>query len=507
MIVIVDFGSQYNQLIARKVRSLNVAAQIVNCNASAEEVVALKPAGLILSGGPASVHVEDAPKLNRDLLELGVPVLGICYGMQALAQAAAGQVQPGEAGEYGRTALKVLGEDPLFHDVSRETVVWMSHRDSVVDLPGDWKPLASSANCKFAATRHADNPWWGVQFHPEVHHTDAGEKMLENFAIEICNATRDWQMGDWIEDHIASLRTDTGDRNVVAAVSGGVDSTVMAVLLHRALGDRLRCLFIDNGLLRMNESEQVMENFAKLGVPVERLDEAGRFLDALAGESDPEGKRRIIGRVFIEVLREHIGDSDLLAQGTLYPDVIESISTHGPSATIKTHHNRVAEVLGLMKENRIIEPLRELFKDEVREVGAQLGIPRDQLWRHPFPGPGLAVRILGDITEERLDLVRRADRIVVEELHSDDLYYDQSWQAFAVLLPVRSTGVMGDERTYGQVIAIRAVTSTDGMTADWARLPYDTLAKMANRIINEIAGINRVVYDISSKPPSTIEWE
>ncbi|MBN1475257.1 glutamine-hydrolyzing GMP synthase [Candidatus Sumerlaeota bacterium] len=507
MIVILDFGSQYNQLIARKVRALGVPAQILPCTASIERIRELEPKGLILSGGPASVHAEGAPQLNPEVPALGLPILGICYGMQALAHAGAGQVKPTQLREYGQAHLLDMADDPLFVGLDGRTRVWMSHRDSVVGLPEGWHGLARTENCPHAVMRHNEHPWWGLQFHPEVHHTEAGETILANFAKRICGAAETWHMDSWVEHHVSALHAEIGERHVVAAVSGGVDSTVMASLLHRAIGERLTCVFIDNGLLRLHESEEVMANFERLGIPTRLIDAGERFLSPLQGVEDPEAKRKIIGRVFIEVLFEQIAEGDLLAQGTLYPDVIESVSTHGPSATIKTHHNRVPEVLAMMEQGRVVEPMRELFKDEVRQVGAELGIPREILWRHPFPGPGLAVRILGDVTPERLAVLRPADRIFIDELRAADLYFDATWQAFAVLLPVRSVGVMGDERTYENVVALRAVTSTDGMTADWARLPHEVLARVANRIINEVEGVNRVVYDVSSKPPSTIEWE
>ncbi len=507
MIGIIDFGAQYSQLIARRVRQAGVYAEIYPCSKPFSDIPFAKMTGVILSGGPASVHEEYSPRLDSEFTNLHVPVLGICYGMQALAVADGGRVAAAEVGEYGRTRMTVDSSAALFDGIDPHTDVWMSHRDSVSSISGDWIGVAQTAKCPIAAVRHTSKPWWGVQFHPEVHHTDSGQAILENFVYRICNSPRDWDLGDWIADHLQLIADEAAGRRVVAAVSGGVDSTVMAALLHKALGEKLDCYVVDNGLMRRNEIEEVIKSFDELGVPIQLIQATNEFLSELSGKSDPEEKRRIIGRVFIEVLGRRIGDSDILAQGTLYPDVIESVAAHGPSTTIKTHHNRVAEVLGLLEQGRIIEPLRDLFKDEVRDVGDRLGISKELLWRHPFPGPGLAVRILGEITVERLDLLRTADAIVVEELKSANLYYDDTWQAFAVLLPIRSTGVMGDSRTYGEVIAIRAVTSRDGMTADWARLPYEVLERMSNRIVGEIRGINRVVYDITSKPPGTIEWE
>ncbi len=509
-IVILDFGSQYTQLIARRVRECRVYAEIHPYHTPFEKLRAFHPRGIILSGSPASIHDPEAPRADRELLSAGIPVLGICYGMHFLAELCGGKVEQSDRREFGSAALQLDGQHDLFkHFKSDESIpVWMSHGDRVTVMPPGFISIAHSGNSPAAAIRSTSRPLFGVQFHPEVVHTPRGRQMLENFLFEICACRPTWTMQSFIAESLASIRGAVGDRQVICGVSGGVDSTVAAVLLHRAIGNQLHCIFIDNGLLRMAEAQRVVEYFqSRLGIPLIHADASEQFLDRLAGVSDPERKRKIIGVEFINRFEQEagrIGRVDFLAQGTLYPDVIESVSLKGPSATIKSHHN----VGGLPERMnlKLIEPLRELFKDEVRELGRELGIPVEMINRQPFPGPGLAVRILGPVTRDALSLLRSADAIVLEEVKRASLY-DTIWQSFAVLLPVKTVGVMGDERTYENVIALRAVNSVDGMTADWARLPHDLLARISNRIINEVKGINRVVYDISSKPPSTIEWE
>ncbi len=508
-ILIIDFGSQYNQLIARKVREQNVFCEIVPPNIKAEDIDLNEVKGIILSGGPASVYAKGAPTCDARLLSLGIPVLGICYGMQLMAKTLGGVVARAHSREYGRASLMVINNDELFKGIPKESVTWMSHGDKVKKMPKGFVRLASSRNTQIASFANFQRKLYGVQFHPEVAHTQHGVKVLENFVKGICKARGDWSMRSFIKDTINEIRLTAGKDRVVLGLSGGVDSSVAAVLIHKAIGSKLTCIFVDNGLLRKDEAKLVREIFQKhFKINLRFIDASDEFLKALKGVTEPEKKRKIIGRTFIKVFdreAKKIGNVKFLAQGTLYPDVIESRSAFGgPSATIKTHHN----VGGLPKKMnlKLIEPLKYLFKDEVRRVGKELGLGQEVLGRHPFPGPGLAVRILGDITKDRCDILREVDHRFIETLHREKLY-DKIWQAFAVLLPIKSVGVMGDERTYENVVAVRAVTSVDGMTADWARIPYDVLSKVSNRIINEVKGVNRVAYDISSKPPSTIEWE
>jgi len=509
-IVVLDFGAQYSQLIARRIREQGVYCEIYPGTVDAQTVRAWKPVGIVLSGGPSSVFDEGAPRFDPAILEVGCPVLGICYGLQLLAHHLGGLVEAADDREYGRALLKIERDDPLFAKLEGgvERVVWMSHGDRVLRLPEGFETLATSDGSPFAAVRHRERPLWGVQFHPEVIHTDGGRAMLANFATGICRARASWSMDSFIEDAIERIRAQVGGGRAICGLSGGVDSSVAAALVHRAIGDQLTCIFVDNGLLRAGEREEVERLFGEvLDLSLVTVSAQERFARELAGVADPERKRKIIGRVFIEIFQEEadrLGGADYLVQGTLYPDVTESVSVKGQSVTIKTHHN----VGGLPEEMQLelVEPLRELFKDEVREVGRKLGLPEASITRHPFPGPGLAVRIVGEVDASRLAALRAADAIVTQEITRAGLYHD-NWQAFAVFLPIQSVGVMGDERTYENVIAVRCVTSVDAMTADWSRLPHEVLAAISNRIINEVKGINRVVYDISSKPPATIEWE
>jgi GMP synthase (glutamine-hydrolysing) len=508
-VVILDFGSQYVQLIARRVREQHVYSQIVRYDTPAAEIAALAPKGIILSGGPASVYEPNAPRCDPALWQLNIPILGICYGMQLLCQALGGVVEPVPTREYGRTPCQFLTSDPLLEGLPAHSIVWMSHGDQVVRVSEDFVSLASTPQCPIAAVRHRQRPIYGLQFHPEVAHTEHGRQILRNFLYSICGCQGLWQMASFIEATVQQLRQRVGPHRVICGLSGGVDSSVTAALLLKAVGPQVACIFVDNGLLRKGEVEAVRQTFGQsFHADLHIVNAQERFLGALRGVTDPQEKRRIIGHVFIEVFKEEarrIPGAKFLAQGTIYPDVIESGgNANSPASTIKTHHN----VGGLPAELgfELLEPLRDLFKDEVRQLGIELGLPERLVWRHPFPGPGLAVRCLGEVTAERLAILREADSIFLEELKKTGLYR-QVAQAFAVLLPVQSVGVMGDYRTYENVVALRAVTTEDFMTADWARLPHDFLAHVATRIINEVRGVNRVVYDISSKPPATIEWE
>jgi GMP synthase (glutamine-hydrolysing) len=509
IIIVLDFGSQYSQLIARRIRENNVYCRILPYDVSADEIKALSPKGIFLSGGPASVYADGSPMCDPELFNLETPILGVCYGMQLMAHLLGGKVEPTITREYGFANLSVYKQDDIFYGLDEKFSVWMSHGDSVSQMPEGFETVAHTESLPIAAMADRNRRFFGLQFHPEVVHTPLGKKIIANFLFRVCNCNPSWTMSSFIHQSISEIRDKVGDELIICAVSGGVDSSVLAALIHKAIGNHLKCIFVDNGLLRKNEAQDVISFFRNdLCIDLHFVDASLRFLKSLSDVVDPELKRKIIGREFIEVFQEEaakLGDVRFLAQGTLYPDVIESGGiSKSPAATIKSHHN-----VGGLPTNmnlQLIEPFRELFKDEVRELARELGLPDKAIRRHPFPGPGLAVRVIDSLTQEKLDLLRQADVIFLDELRSADMY-DKVWMAFAVLLPVKSVGVMGDERTYDQVIALRAVTAEDAMTADWARLPYELLARISNRIINEIKGINRVVYDISSKPPSTIEWE
>lgn len=507
-ILILDFGSQYTQLIARAVREANVYCEIIPFHKPFEFEPGLK--GIILSGSPFSVNEENAPDVDVQAFIQKVPVLGVCYGAQLTAKRFGGLVAKSNKREYGRALLQIKKQDRLLQDVSTPSQVWMSHSDTIKELPAGFELLADTDSIPVAAFKKTDgdsNPLYGVQFHPEVYHSKEGKKILSNFLVTICGCSQDWTPAHFITDTVAALKKQIGDRKVIMALSGGVDSTVAATLIHKAIGKNLYGIFVDNGVLRKNEFESVIEMYNQLGLNVKGIDAKQRFYSALADKTDPEAKRKAIGSSFIDVFQEEskkIEGVELLGQGTIYPDVIESVSVHGPSVTIKSHHN-----VGGLPDHlhlELVEPLRSLFKDEVRKVGRELGIPSAMIDRHPFPGPGLAIRILGEINEEKVRLLQEADHLYIKALKDNNLYATV-WQAGAILLPVKSVGVMGDERTYEFTVALRAVTSVDGMTADWAHLPYDFLANISNEIINNVRGINRVVYDISSKPPATIEWE
>jgi GMP synthase (glutamine-hydrolysing) len=506
-ILILDFGSQYTQLIARSVREANVYCEIIPYHKKIEPDPSLK--GIILSGSPFSVNDPQAPEVNVKALHYGLPILGICYGAQLTARQFGGRVANSSKREYGRALLSKLKDDVIFHGVSDLSQVWMSHADTILDLPAGFDVLATTDSIPYAAFRNNGEgfPLYCLQFHPEVYHSIEGKKIIRNFLTDVCGCKQDWTAAHFISDTVIALKKSIGDKKVIMALSGGVDSTVAATLIHRAIGKKLYGFFVDNGVLRKDEFEQVLDTYKRIGLNVKGIDAKKQFYKKLEGKTDPEKKRKAIGKQFIKIFAEEAGRMngvDLLGQGTIYPDVIESISVHGPSQTIKSHHN----VGGLPKNMKLglVEPLRFLFKDEVRRVGKELEIPDDLLQRHPFPGPGLAIRILGEVNAEKVNLLQKADQVFIQAL-KDHKLYGAVWQAGAILLPVKSVGVMGDERTYEFTVALRAVTSVDGMTADWAHLPHDFLAQVSNDIINQVKGINRVVYDISSKPPATIEWE
>jgi len=508
IVAVLDFGSQYTQVIARRLRELNVYSKVYRYDVTVDQLREDGARGIIFSGGPNSVFADNAPHPETGVLEMGIPVLGICYGLQLLGYLLDGEVAPGKEREYGRGRLELHEDSPLFQNLPRSLQVWNSHGDKMTKLPSGFRCIARTENSEFAAIEDPERHFYGLQFHPEVSHSERGIELLSNF-LDICGCSRDWNMADYVETAIARIKETVGDERVILGLSGGVDSSVAAALIQRAIGDQLTCVFVDNGVLRKNERQEVIDLFGgTFNMNLVVVDAEERFLSELAGVSDPEQKRKIIGRVFIECFDDEvkkIGDVAFLAQGTIYPDVIESVPIgDNPAHLIKSHHN----VGGLPEKMKlkVLEPLNQLFKDEVRKLGAELDLPHHVLWRQPFPGPGLAVRVMGEITKPILDILREADAILIEEMKAADFYY-KVWQSFAVFLPVRTVGVMGDERTYDYVIALRIVESLDAMTADWAHLPHSLLAKVSNRIINEVKGVNRVVLDLSSKPPSTIEWE